>query len=159
MKKLMALVLILTIFVLLVGCQENQPKNTVLKAWSGEFSEKKLISAIKEYQRNYTNLVLEKDGTSSISFETDFEVSSCSVARLSPTDDTDIKVELHGYIDLYVETNSNGRTVTMPVDWWYAGESSWVNDYLVWSYLVRVKDTNGGDHYYYFRVDFSAYAQ
>ena len=155
----MALVLILTIFVLLVGCQENQPKNTVLKVWSGEFSEKKLISAIKEYQRNYTNLVLEKGGTSSISFETDFEVSSCSVSRLSRINNTDIEVELHGYIDLALAASFDGKTVTIPVDWWYEDNDSWVNDYLVWSYLVRVNDADGNSHYYYFRVDYSAYAQ
>ena len=53
----------------------------------------------------------------------------------------------------------DGKTVTVSVDWWYSGEDSWVNDYLVWSYLVCVKDTDGNSHYYYFRVDYSAYAQ
>lgn len=159
MKKVIAFILTFTILVLLVGCQENHPENTVLKAWSGEFSEEKLISAINEYQSNYTNIVLEKGGASSISFETDFEVSWCSVSRLSRTDDTDIEVELHSYIDLIVETHCDDRTVTIPVDWWYTGPDSWVNDYVVWSYLVRVTDSNGSNHYYYFRVDYSAYAQ
>ena len=93
------------------------------------------------------------------SFETDFGVSSCSVSRLSQTDDTDIEVELYGYIDLFVETTCDCRTVTIPIDWWYTGMDSWVNDYLVWSYLVRAIDTNGSSHYYYFRVDYSAYAK
>lgn len=171
MKRFIALVLTFTIFILLVGCQETQTPNTetssiatnktsnVMKAWSGEFSEEKLKSAINEYQSNYTNIVLEKDNASSVSFETDFEVSSCSMGRLSRTDDTDIEVELNSYIDLFLETNYDGRTVTIPLDWWYTGEDSWVNDYLVWSYLVHVKDANGSNHYYYFRVDYSAYAQ
>ena len=159
MKKLIALVLALVCMLGLVGCQENQPENTdVLKAWSGEFSEEKLKSTINVYQRNYKNIVLEKGDTSSISFETDFEVSSCSVSRLSRVDDTDIEVELNSYIDLFIETNCDGRTVTIPINWWYVGDDSWVNDYFIWSYLVRVKDTNDGIHYYYFRVDYTSYA-
>ena len=170
MKKLIALVLALVCMLGLVGCQENQPENTdqsnsttlsspALKAWSGEFSEEKLKSTINVYQSNYKNIVLEKGNTSSISFETDFEVSSCSVSRLSRVDDSDIEVELHSYIDLFIETNCDGRTVTIPINWWYVGDDSWVNDYFIWSYLVRVKDTNDSIHYYYFRVDYTAYAE
>lgn len=187
MKKIIALFLTFTILVLFVGCKEIQSQNTgtspdaatnenqlqnvekssnsttkilnLEKAWSGEFSEEKLISAINEYKNNYTNVVLEQGGASSISFETDFEVSSCSVIRLSRIDDTDIEVELNGYIDLFLETGCDGRIITIPVDWWYTGGSSWVNNYFVWSYLVRVKDANGSEHYYYFRVDYSSYAQ
>ena len=170
MKRLIAFVLTFTIFILSVGCQETQTPNTetsfiatneisnVMKAWSGEFSEGELKSAIKKYQRNYANIELN-NGTSDVSFETDFEVSSCSVSRLSRTDDTDMEIELHSYIDLVIETKHDGSMVTIPIDWWYAGEDSWVNDYLVWSYLVRVKDTYGNSSYYYFRVDYSAYAQ
>ena len=171
MKKLIALVLALVCVLGLVGCQEPQPENTnqpsnnttqgspVLKAWSGEFSEEELKLAINAYQSNYANIVLKKGNTSSISFETDFEVSSCSVSRLSRVDDADIEVELHSYIDLIVETNCEDRTVTIPINWWYARDDSWVNDYFIWSYLVRVKDTNGSNHYYYFRVDYTAYAE
>ena len=171
MKRFIALVLTFTIFILLVGCQEIQAPETetsssttnktsnVMKAWSGEFSEEELKSAITEYQSNYTNIVLKHGSAASVSFETDFEVSSCSVSRLSRTDDTDIEIELQSYIDLFIETKCNGLMVTIPIDWWYAGDDSWVNDYLVWSYLIRVKDTNGSSHYYYFRVDYSAYAQ
>ena len=181
MKRLIALVLTLTIFMLLVGCQETQTSNTetsntetsntetssiatnktptVMKAWSGEFSEEKLRAAINEYQSNYTKIVLEHGSNDSVSFETDFEVSSCSVSRLSQIDDTDIEIELNGYIDLFIETKCAGRMVTIPIDWWHVEGDSWVNDYLVWSYLVRAIDTNGSSHYYYFRVDYSAYAQ
>lgn len=160
MKRLIAFVLAFTILMLLVGCQDTQSQNkpNVMKAWSGEFSDETLKSAIKEYQNNYANVVLKKGGASSVSFETDFEISSCSVSRLSITDDTDLDVELNGYIDLYIATNRNGRTVTIPIDWWYTGSDSWVNDYLIWSYLIHVKDVDGNSHYYYFRVDYSAYA-
>ncbi|MBE6666123.1 MAG: hypothetical protein E7603_07905 [Ruminococcaceae bacterium] len=160
MKKFTAFVLTFAILILLVGCQETHPQNTnVLKAWSGKFSEEKLKSAITEYQDNYTNIVSEKDNVSTVSFETGFETTACSVIRLSPTDETDIEVELHGYIDLSVGANCDGTTVTVPINWWYANDDSRINDYFVWSYLVRVKDTFGGDHYYYFRVDYPAHAQ
>ncbi len=161
MKKLIALVLTFVFLILLVGCQDakSHEKNTVLNAWSGEYSESKLKSAIRKYKNNYTSIVLAKDGESTVSFETDFEVLSCSVVRLSPVDDRDINVELHGYIDLFLDTTHNSNTVTIPIDWWYRDDDSWVNDYTVWSYLVRVKDENGDSHYYYFRVDYSAYAE
>ena len=157
MKKTVAFTLVLTALILLVGWRETQVSN-VMKAWSGEFSEGELKSAIKKYQRNYANIELN-NGTSDVSFETDFEVSSCSVTRLSTVDDSDIDVELNGYIDTYIETKYEGSTVTIPVDWWCQTKDSWVNDYLIWSYLVRVKDTYGNSSYYYFRVDYSAYAQ
>ena len=160
MKKLIALVLALVCMLGLVGCQENQPENTdVLKAWSGEFSEEKLKSTINVYQSNYKNIVLEKGKTSNISFETDFEVSSCSVSLISLVDDTDIEVELHNSIYLFIKPNFDGRTVTIPINWWYEGDDRWVNDYFIWSYLVCVKDTNDSSHYYYFRVDYTAYAE
>ena len=161
MKQLTAFVLAFTILFLFMGCQANTAAKdeNVMKAWSGEFSEEKLKSAINEYKKNYTTVTLEKGGKSSISFVADVDVSSCSISRLSHVDDTNIEVELHSYIYLFIKTNCDGRTVTIPLDWWYTGESSWVNNYLVWSYLVHVKDVNGGSHYYYFRVDYSDYAQ
>ena len=157
MKKFIALVLTFTILVLFVGCQNNQSKGVVLKAWSGEFSEEKLEAAIKEYQSNYTTINLGGDRAVNISFETDFETSSCSVIRLSPANDANIDIELHSYIDLSLETSCQNRTVIVPVNWWYTNDNSRLHDHSVWSYLVRVTDTNGSNHYYYFRVNYSAY--
>ena len=165
MKRLTALILTFVILILSVGCQETPNAKafsfpiTALKAWSGEFSEEELRSAISEYQSNYKNVALVKSNISCVSFETEFDVSSCSVGRVSRVDDTDVETELKGYIDCHIPTNCDGKTVTVSVDWWYSGEDSWVNDHLVWSYLVCVKDTDGNSHYYYFRVDYSAYAQ
>ena len=164
MKKLIAIVLALISMLMLVGCNEPQSESVnisdhVLKAWEGEFSEEKLIGAIHTYQKDYTNIILEKDKASSVSFETDCRVSSCSVVRLARTDDTDMNAELKGYIDLFVETNCDGRKVTISTDWWYSDDDSWVNDYPVWSYLIRVIDMGGNEHYYYFRTDYSAFTQ
>lgn len=156
----MIFILLFAIPVLFIGCHEAQTQsNEVLKAWSGEFSEEKLKSAIHAYQTEYTDIVLEKDAVSSVSFETDFKASSCSVIRLSRADDTDADVELSGYIDLWIQTDCNGKTVTVPIDWWYTNGNGQNNDCFVWSYLVCVKDVYGRSHYYYFRVDYSACAQ
>lgn len=170
MKRLIALLLTVIVLILVVGCQETQtrgektspdatdPKPNVMKAWSGEFSEEKLKAVINEYQSDYSNIVLEAGSSFKVSFETDCEVSSCYVSRLSCTDDADIEVELNGYIDLIVDSSWDGRTVTIPVGWW-CDRLSWVNNYQVWSYLVRIVDVDGGLHYYYFRVDYSVFAQ
>ena len=170
MKRSIALFLIFTILLVFVGCQATQAPSTetsstaneqnvnVMKAWSGEFSEEKLKQAINEYKSNYTNIVLERHSASNVSFETDLDISSCSVSRLAQVDDSNIEIELHNYIDLLIEVKCDGGTVTVPIDWWYTGDDSWVNDHFVWSYLVYIEDANGGSHYYYFRVDYSAYA-
>ena len=151
-----------------VGCKKIQPQNAetttskaenVMKAWSGAFSKEKFKSAINEYQNNYSAVALQKGDKSSVSFITDFDMSSCTVTSLSRVDNNDIEFELQSSINHYVESNCNGRTITIPVDWWYTGDDSRVKDHFVWSYLVRVKDTEGSNHYYYFRVDYSAYAE
>lgn len=130
--------------------------SAVLKAWTGEFSEEKLMAAINEYQSKYTPIVIESEVTSAVSFEVDFEVSSCSVVRLSKVDDANTSVELRGYIDLFLSTNCEGKNVTIPTGWWYRDYTSWVKeDYPIWSYLIRLKDVDGAEHYYYFRVNYS----
>ena len=144
----------LNVFTLVTPMPPVHPdtSSNILEIGSGELSEEKLKQVITEYRDNYTNIVPEKGSSSVVSFETDFEAVSCSVSRLSPVDDTDITVELNGYIDLYVGANCSGTTVTVPIDWWYRDNAK--ND-TVWSYLVNVKDTGGNLHWYYFRVDYS----
>ena len=154
MKKLIALVAALIILLSLAGCKAP---DHVLKAWTGEFSEEEQwIHAINEYQNNYDNIVLPKTKgeTTDVTFETDFEAIGCSVVMLSHVDDTDINVELKGYIDLALLTECDGNQVTVPIDWWYG--DNWVNDHPVWSYLVCVRDAEGAAHYYYFRTEYSA---
>ena len=185
MKKLIASVLMIALLASLVGCkggeEEREPQNTkassetteiitetdfdatprpnLLKAWSGGFTEEKLKSTITKYQTTCTNFVVKKGSGSSVSFDTDFDVSWGSVSLLSPVDDSRIETELDGYIDLYVSVVCTDRTVTVPIDWWYRDMDSWTTSYKVWSYLVCLRDTDGNKHYYYFRVDYSDYAQ
>ena len=161
MKKLISFILAVVCLLSTAGCSAHNPnkeKNKILKAWTGEFSEKALESAIKEYWKNYSNIVFNDAGeAASISFEVDFEVASCRVTRLSSVNDNDINVELNGFIDLLIKTDCSAKKVMIQTDWWLA-EDGWTREYPVWSYLVRLEDADGNVHYYYFRTDYSALA-
>ncbi len=133
---------------------EVAPKPNVLYVGTGKISDEKLEQAIKEYQENYTPFVSDGTNGTSVSFETDFEISSVSVPLLSKVDDRDIDIERRGYIDLVVETMHVDKRFMVSTDWWY-GSGSNTKAYPVWSYLVYVKDTAGTVHYYYFRVKYS----
>ncbi|MBQ4332204.1 MAG: hypothetical protein IJC33_00275 [Clostridia bacterium] len=187
MKKRFVFILALAVVVLLAGCTAfpaneggassapsevssttstttsatyafTRVSDNVLKigTWT-EFSEDELKAIIGTYQEQYSAFVFTNaDGAKSITFETDFDAVGCMVARLSKTDDTDINVELNGYIDLYLEATCTGNQVTVPVDWWSQRD---INNSPVWSYLVRVSDSDGVDHYYYFRTDYTDFLQ
>ncbi len=162
MKKIISIVFALMLFISIVGCIDRQPSSqtnkNILHAWTGDFSEEKLKNAIDEYQRNYDNIVFhDTTSASSVSFDTDFNVVSCSVTRLSHTKTDDIYAEFNTYIDLFVETECDGKTVTIHTDWYLTeNDGSWEKNYPVWSYLVQLKDADSITHYYYFRVDYSA---
>ena len=149
MKKLIAFVLALISTLPLAACKtpstgSNQAPH-VLKAWTGDFSEEKLLDAINKYQSNYDNIVFKSTTEmENVSFETDFEVASCS------------NCELTSYLDLYVKTSFDGHKVTIATDWWNV-DGDWVKNHPIWSYLVRITDKGGNNHYYYFRTDYSAF--
>lgn len=155
MKKTFVVLLIASFVFSLVSCGTNQTSG-VLKAWTGDYSDEQFIDAINEYQTNYNSIISDgKAEISSVSFNTDFEIVSCSVPRVSFVDNNDIDSELNGGIYLAVETTFDGKEVIVSTDWWYDG-SDWTKDYPIWSYLVCVKDADGVAHYYYFRTDYSS---
>lgn len=165
MKKLIAFALAVISMLSLVACKEvptdnstvptdvTSQKENVLKAWTGDFSEEKLIKAINEYQNHYDTIVCDDVSLKDVSFEVDFEVAACSVTRLSSVDKDNIEAELHSYIDLALQTVCNGKEITVPIDWWHSGNKT----EPVWSYLVCARDAEGAKHYYYFRTDYSAF--
>ena len=163
MKKLFAYLCAFALLAaLLAGCTPvaddadgTSQRENVLHAWTGEFSEEKLTQAIQKYQNECAAVVVNEENTA-VSFETDFEVSSHTVVRLSQVDATDIHIELNGYIDLKIESHCDGKIITVSTDWWNEGESSWTKDCTLWSYLVCAKDAGGSEQYYYFRADYSA---
>lgn len=169
MKKYRIFAFVLALALLLTGCKGLLPDNTeppatteskqkpnVLYAWTGEFSEEKLQKAIEEYRENYTPFVSgETAGISQAFFETDFDVAEFTVSRLSKVDDSDINIEMKSYIDQYIQKEYDGRKITVATDWWHKS-TGWTKEIPVWSYLIRVEDTAGTDHYYYFRVRYIA---
>lgn len=158
MKKVMAIVLASILLLSLAGCGhpeetepgDDQPRETILKAWTGEYSKEKREEAIREYQRNYSNIVFEDaDDAATVSFEVEHDVASCYVSMVAPVSQSDMEVELGGYIDLFVKTEYQDNKVTIHTGWGLEESRG------VWSYLVCVKDTEGAAHYYYFRVDYT----
>ena len=101
-KRIIAFILEVLSVLSIVGCGEkrSEPLGNVLKAWKGYFSERKLKTAIKTYRREYVDFVLGEEGSPTLSFETDFDISECSIGRLSNTHGNDIDAELDSYIDL-----------------------------------------------------------
>ena len=128
----------------------------LLKAGQGEYTSKIRTDAIAEYMKNYKAVVLNSYGqTASLVFETDFEVAACHVSLLAPADKDDAEFEINKYIDLYVPCYRNGKEVGISVNWRY-NANDWTSDEPLWSYFVTVEDEAGLNHYYYFRVDYSA---
>ena len=177
MKKRKFIPLLAALLILaasLTACKQSPPtaeipvdgtSSSVLKAWTGEFSEDALVDAIRTYEAQYQavtfDAVKESQGkapgeTSYLSFATDFEVASCTVSRLSSVNESDPNGELHTYIDRMVETKIDRNTVTIHTGWWHGG-GDWVKKIPVWSYLVRMTDTQGTTHWYYFHTDYSMF--
>lgn len=130
-------------------------EENVLKAWSGSFSEEKHKEVILDYRENYTPVTFSNIGDNkSVTFEIDFEAVSGHACSIAHVDDSDINIELTSYIDSIIVAEISGNKVTMDLGWWY--DESRVQNHPVWSYLVCLKDTEGNNHYYYFRVDYSA---
>lgn len=172
-KEIAILLAVFALFMSFAGCDTMAPSNNeetlatestvesipaaperqnVIKAWVGEFDEEILKNTIREYQEHGEPFVaVENSRMSCVTYDTGFEVARCGVVRLSKVDDTDMNVELTGYIDLFVETESNGTQIKI-----YTGltNSSSLREYPLWSYLVRVTAVDGTKHYYYFRVDY-----
>lgn len=122
----------------------------VIYGWSGEFSKENRRETIARYDTE-EGIPAELDGSKSISFEVDFEVKDASVSLLSKADKENIYDEMDRYVDRFVVMSKEGNRITINLDWWNAATTS----HCLWSYLVRVVDTNDMVHYYYFRIDHS----
>lgn len=155
MRKIKVLLLAAILAVSFAGCGREQT-NGVMEAWVGAYSEEKFVNVTKEYQTKHDPIAAEGENKiTSVSFRTDFEIASCAVTKTSAVDPQNATFEQRGAIYLAVKTSFDGKTVTVSTDWWYDGDD-WTADYPIWSYLVCVKDTDGAEHYYYFRTDYGA---
>lgn len=130
-------------------------KDQLLAAWTGERTDEKMIEAIGEYEKNYKTIVPDAEKTA-VSFAVDFKVSSCQVSNVAPVNDKGVTGELTGYY-IWVEPRIDGNQITILIDWWNHNDPWTQRSEVVWSHLVCVTDADGLAHYYYFRVDYSAW--
>ena len=133
-------------------------KDQVLAAWTGNpFDNAKRIEAIGEYQANYKNIVLNAaQDTAAISFTVDFKVASCSLPFICAVTGNGAEDELKHSYYIWIEPMAEGSTITVPVNCWNTGDVMF-QQIDVLSYCVNVVDAAGLSHYYYFRVDYSAF--
>lgn len=123
----------------------------IMEAWAGEFSEEKLKATIQAYPGECDTF---EGQINMVTFSVDFEPVSCSVSRLAIVNDQDITKELTGYIDFAADCRIQGQKVLIDTGWWFDHASDWTQSHSQWSYLVRLTDANGGEYYYYFRVNY-----
>lgn len=127
----------------------------ILEAWTGEFSEDELTKAISKYEKSYFSYEMTESEKSIPFFVClNYEPAGASVVRLSPVDTDNIDVELDGYIDMQPEVTCISNNVAVDLSWWFNEKDSWCGNYTLWSYLLRVTDSDGLKHYYYFRVSY-----
>ena len=126
----------------------------LLEVQTNEFTDENRTDFINDYVSNYTPVVMQEEWENhKVSFEVNFDVASCRTILISRVDDNDISVELNGFIDSLLLGEVDGKRVTLDIGWWYDGD--WSQTFPVWSYLIRLTDTEGNEHHYYFRVEYS----
>ncbi len=131
---------------------------SLLKLGVGAYSHDLRSSAIKEYREKYSPMTFDAfNKVENVYISADFEIASCNVSLISPVDDFNKDFEYNGYIDIALQTVISEKTVTIPVGWWYRAED-WTSEYHIWSYMLKVTDKDGNDHWYYFRINYDKYA-
>ena len=136
------------------GIELPLQNNNLLRAWVGEWTEDKRSDAISEYGQDYETVVMNgMDGTY-VTFEMDFKVVEAQVVCMSKVNDQEEQFELNEYTDVYIKTECRDNKIIVHTEWWYLGGDG-TNHYPEWSYLVRVEDPEGAEHYCYFRVSYS----
>ena len=93
-------------------------------------------------------------GVSQIAFETDYDIAKTTVYRVGRVDENNADLELQGYSGEKPKAKWSGRNVTVDVGWWHEADG-WTKSHTLWSYIVCVKDSAGGFHNYYFRVEYA----
>jgi AraC-like DNA-binding protein len=130
-----------------VSCNEKDyfslgDEESILKAWTGEFTEEKLNSAIKEYKTNYKNIIF-REGAWQVSFSIGFQTSSCVVVRTSIVDENNAEFELNeGALDFYPDVDVNiNKVAYLPI---YTAKELPENCSII-SYLTDLRIENAKD--------------
>ena len=126
----------------------DDKRENVLSAWAGGYSNEKLLAAIEEYERKYTPFT-NTDASYEVSFDVGFEIATCEVSRIAGVSESDPEFEMTYFFDWHDTVNHSGSNVIVTVIY----PNFRVHEYpSQWSYLVRATDTDGNEHYFYFRV-------
>lgn len=119
--------------------------NNVYEGWQGEFSEDKYLTTIQEYSKSYTPI--KGNDVYEVYFTTNFDMSGAKVYYMSSVNETDPRYELTHYFDKVVPVIGTGMDVIVDIR---------EERVETLSYLIKLTDTEGQKHWYYFRVDYGA---
>lgn len=158
-KKLVRILAVVFVILLtLTACNGGQAADaiddSVFAAWEGPFSKENRKSAIETYAKKYINVYAVNIEQSNVSVALEFEGVACGSVTLTPVDDSKKDWELNTVVDFSTDIVLDGNQVSIAIDWWYSAPDA-TRQYKVWSYLFWVKDAEGVQHYYYFRVDYT----
>lgn len=160
MRKTAAFILILVILAgSLCACKKPEKgeyiDDSVLAAWQGKYSKDARKTAIAEYFEDYIPVYAMNIESGCVSFRLDFQAAEWGSVTLAPVDDSIKDFEVNTVVDFSTELSIDGDVATVNIDWWYQAPAA-TKQYLQWSYLFWVKDTEGEQHYFYFRVNYKA---
>lgn len=158
MRKQIALILIfVTLSCCLCAChgpdRAERIDDSVLAAWEGKYSKNARKTAIAEYFEDYISVYAVNIESSCVSFKLDFEAVECGPVTLAPVDDSIKDFEVNTVVDFGTDLTADGNVATVKIDWWYDAPAA-TKQYVQWSYLFWIKDAEGVQHYYYFRVNY-----
>lgn len=111
------------------------------------------VSAVIDHYRESKVPYAVSEKKAKIIFPVAFDAANSTVMLVSCVDDTTPELEMRSYSSQEVPSSVDGNEVEVDVSWWYDADSN-INQTTTWSYLIRVMDTEGVFHYYYFRVNY-----
>ena len=131
---------------------DNMISRHVFKGWKGEYSKQAFKDTVAKFEENEMTPVVFREGNvdCAVTFSVD-----CNAQRARVTSVANIEMETEDFLDCIFDAKIENGMISIPVGWWYS-EDSWVKDHSIWSYLICATDHKGVDHYYYFRVDYTA---
>ena len=122
----------------------------VLEAWTGEYSTEKHAAAIEEYKAHYTPIEYGPDvPVNSLCFELDFIPAGVSSHWICKADG--METDPGRMYLLYLQYQIQGNRFYLNTQYSLSHTSN------LESLLYGIVDTEGVEHYYYFRIDSSVY--
>ena len=127
--------------------------------WTGEYSKDAHLAAISGYVQDGKQPVSYPNGSllRNVQISVPFTIESCEVISPGPVPDGNADHEYTYRTYTYIPTYIEGTTAYIDISGWHRHISSEdiLSKYTIWSYIVKIMDTENVEHYYYFRVDYS----